>query len=312
MYAQNYTDSVESCHAQSAKGKPGYARANSDKKINSKRLKSPYRDAKFRPLFQALAELGRTLESGGTSVKYETPNHPTYPKLNLQAASHHKRSTSPLIREELTDEEDERTKRFWRQYAVELPGLTQHRLPAPWSNLSDQAAAEWYHYGLKSAGALCSFTLNLSEEVEKKTRSEAKSADWLAKRISRRLRAALGRKVDFWFAFETSDKRRLHIHGEIQISGEEKARARKALRLAGGEWNEVRQHQCKTDDQPSVVWANYCMKRCIFMRPKKGRLATLERPISGDWLFATNGTRRAADSLYTAKRAEVIQLIQEL
>lgn len=296
--------------------------ATVDKKIRRTRVKSAYRDALFRPLFQVVAALDDALASGGTSVTapsggetsitYATPSHPLYPVIHLAAST----ATAPAIAsgtsyriEALTDEEEIRVARFWRDYAVRLAGLPQHRLPAPWRDLSDVAAIEWFHSGMRSSGPYMAFTLNLSPEVEQQARSEPRAADWFSKRIARNLRAALGRKVEFWFGFELSEARRLHLHGELQIAGDEAKAARKALRLAGGEWVEVRQHQAKTKDAPSLPWAFYTAKEFNLIRPRTGRLGEVRRPINGDWLFATNAVRSHAAELYSAQRKRVLEFI---
>ena len=56
---------------------------------------------------------------------------------------------------------------------------------------------------------------------------------------------------------EEGEQHRLHFHGEIQCSADEAKNVRKALRLAGGEWNEALQHQTKTEADPDRGWASY-------------------------------------------------------
>ena len=112
-----------------------------------------------------------------------------------------------------------------------------------------------------------------------------------------------------WFGFELSPDRRLHVHGEFQIAEHEAEIARKALRLAGGEWVEVRQRQAKTKSEPTLPWVNYCGKASIFVRPLSGRFAELPRAINGDWLFASNTVRSTAGELYDQQRKKVIELM---
>lgn len=271
-------------------------------------------------MFQALAALEELEASGGTSVTCHVPQHPHSPTIQLtnptasspSIPTASKTSAPAFPVETLTDAEELRTARFWRAYSVNLPHLRQHTKPAVWRDLSDVASLEWFHYALLATGPVTGFTLNLSPAVEAQARKEPNASKWLSQRIARRLKDALGRKVVFWFAFEASDKRRLHTHGELQIAGHEAEAARKALRLAGGEWDDVRQHQAKTKEEPSVVWTNYSAKHEIFIRPLKGRFANLSRPINGDWLFATNELRRKACDLYTVRRSEVLVLMNSL
>lgn len=296
------------------------------KKVKPNRSKSAYRDAHFRPLFEALSDLEEMDGYGGTSVTVSTPSHPTYPILHLTRPSPAsqpstqspptpsipKTSAPAFSPKHLTPDEEERTARFWRAYDADLPGLRKHVTPADWRDLSDVAAVEWFHYAVRASGPSTGFTLNLSPAVEGQVRTSPESADWLSKRMARRLKDALGRKVEFWFAFEENDHHRLHVHGELQIDASDKAAARKALRLAGGEWDTVRQHQAHTRDDPSVVWSNYTAKKSIFMRPLKGRFETLDRPINGDWLFRTNSISAAAKKLYTERRKQVITLMSTI
>jgi len=115
-----------------------------------------------------------------------------------------------------------------------------------------------------------------------------------------------------WFGFELSPERRLHVHGELGIAQHEAEIARKALRLAGGEWAQVRQHQAKTKSEPSLPWANYCGKASIFIRPLSGRFADLPRAINGDWLFASNTVRSTAGELYEQQREKAAKLMSSL
>jgi hypothetical protein len=82
--------------------------------------------------------------------------------------------------------------------------------------------------------------------------------------------------VPFWFAIEESRKGRLHIHGEISVGdiGPEKrsirslrrilAPIRKALKAAGGKWDEDRDGEGVqlrfARGTPDFRWAGYCLK----------------------------------------------------
>lgn len=188
------------------------ARSPVVKKVNRNRRKSPFRDAKFRPWFQAVAALQELQAAGETSVTYHTPSHPSFPTLHLQASSL-PASTAPttFIPESLSDEDEIRLARFWSSYAVELAGLRRHVKPASWRDLSDVASLEWFHHAMRLSGPYMAFTLNLSQGVEAQTRKATRAAAWLSKRIARRLEELLGRKVDFWFGFELSPEHRLHV-----------------------------------------------------------------------------------------------------
>ena len=286
------------------------------KKVNRKRVKSPYRDAAHLPAFHDVAILEQLEAEDRTSVTLlptSTPSptnlHPSTVSLPSPATAtptHPSKSSAPAYRHEtLTDAEERRRARHWLQYQVQLPGLRQHTTPPAWRDLSDQWRLEWFHHGLRSGGASMAFSLNLSPDVEQQTRQQGSSAGWLSKRIARRLKDALGRRVDFWFAFEV-ERGRLHIHGEIQIAEIDSKAARKALRLAGGEWTIARQYQSHTAGDPSVVWTGYTAKHAIFIQQLSGPFKDLDRPVNGDWFFATNALRSTASKLYMGRRGDAI------
>jgi len=201
------------------------------KKPKDKRRKSPYRDAKFRPLFQAVAALQDLQANGGTSVTYCTPSHSFFPILRLQASLLPSLSSSGSFQPEaLSDEDEERVARFWRDYAIILPRQPNYRVPADWRDLSDVASLEWFHNAMRLSGPYIAFTLNLDAEVEAQIRTGENAAGWLSERIDRRLKNALGRKITMWFGFELSPERRLHVHGELGIAEHEAEISRKALR----------------------------------------------------------------------------------
>ncbi|OBQ75590.1 hypothetical protein A9K72_00410 [Mesorhizobium loti] len=282
-----------------------------DNKVKRTRVKSVYRDALFRPLFQAVAELDKLRSTGGTSVTYATPSHPLFPVLHI--INDHMPSSTPYKHENLTDAEERRQARFWRDYDVIVNGLRKHVVPAPWRDLSDPARLEWFHHALRSQGEVQAFTLRLSDDVEASARGQGSTAGWLSKRIARQLEGSLGRKVDRWFALEVSDHNKLHLHGELQITSDEAKAARKALRLSGGEWVSVRQHQAHTKQDPSVIWAFYSAKRWNHIRPwTSWRLAQISRPINGDWYSATKPVRSLAAELYLERHKEVIKLMKTL
>lgn len=269
-----------------------------DKKVKSKRFRSPYRDASFRQQLQAVAVPSDSRGNSGTSVTL-----PVAPSLTPTATpTHTNANTDPL-----TPPERNRTERFWRAYCAEITCHPKFKTPAPWRDLSDQYRLEWFNQACAFADGHYDFTLNFSPEIEEQVRGASNSAKWLSARIARRLKQLTGASVDFWFAFDVSDKRRLHIHGELAgIHADQLPAVRKALRLAGGEWEQIRQHQTHLRANPSLVWANYAAKNSFAVRPLSGRLSKLPRPIAGDWFFATNSVRSSARSLYEEARKRAV------
>lgn len=318
MGTSNYSNSATGMHQENQELFPILSprrAGRDDKKVNLGRVKSPYRDARFRQRFQGVersGDAGTGARTSVTDVVRSSPPTPTPAQQPRNATTNTPApaADTPAATETLTDKEQARTKRFWSHYGADTPFLPQHTTPAPWRDLSDVARLEQFHYAVASFGPATAFTLNLSPEVEAQVRKEPKAAKWISARIARRLSEALGRKVDFWFAFEITEghRQRLHLHGEIAgLEDNDYPAVRKALRLAGGEWKQVRQHQAHLEPA-SVVWANYAAKHSFNVRPHKGRFSTLPRPISGDWYFATNGLRSTAKEIYTTRRAEVLEL----
>ncbi|TIL46130.1 hypothetical protein [Mesorhizobium sp.] len=270
-----------------------------DKKVNRKHLKSPYRDAAFRHAFQGLDALEELEDSGVTSVTVSLPLPNTL---------------TPYVRETLSPESSARHERFWEPYSA-YTGLPLHDMPAVWRDLSDVSRLEWFHHSLRHTGPVHAFTLNLSPEIDRLARTKSSAVKWLSRRIALQLKLALGRPIDFWFAVEvteTGQPRRLHCHGELQIASSDSVCARKALRIAGGEWNGARQFQADTVPAPDVVWSHYVLGLSILsgVVPYRGRFKGLRRPIMGDWFAATNAVRSMSSSLYTARRARVISLMK--
>ncbi|ESY59453.1 hypothetical protein X744_13340 [Mesorhizobium sp. LNJC372A00] len=274
-------------------GRPG------DRKGNRKHLKSPYRDAAFRYAFQGLDALEELEESGPTSVTVSLPLIST---------------STPYVRERLSSEASARHERFWQPFNV-YTGLPVHEAPAAWRDLSDVYRLEWFHHALRHTGPVHAFTLNLSPAVDHLARTKPSAVKWLSRRIALQLKLALGRPIDFWFAVEVTEAgqpRRLHCHGELQIAPGDSLCARKALRIAGGEWNDARQYQAHTKPAPDVAWSHYVRGLSVLsgVVPYRGRFKNLSRPIGGDWFTATNAVRSGASSLYTARGELVVSMIK--
>ncbi|MBL0937167.1 MAG: hypothetical protein IBJ07_20705 [Rhizobiaceae bacterium] len=289
------------------------AAANVVRKARTKRVKSVYRDARFRPLFQGLAHLQAARLRGETSVIYATPSHPLFPILHLNTDTLPSLSSLPpypLTPEPITEEETDADARHWRQFYADTP--RKQRTPASSRDLSDEARLEWFHHALRASGSVYSFTVNLSAHVSDIAKTKASAARWLQDRIAKRLNEAFGYTPDFWFVIEESDRHILHLHGEIGI-GDDPAllrNARKAFRLACGEWETTRQHQAHTHPEPDVWWSNYVSKDAWKMKPPSPRMPfQRRRPISGDWYAATGDLRTRAGKLYDECRKHVIAVL---
>ncbi|QDM27562.1 hypothetical protein FNL56_16615 [Tardiphaga sp. vice304] len=158
----------------------------------------------------------------------------------------------------------------------------QYKKPAAWRDITDTLHVHYLHLALTTMGPVYSFSLNLRSDIEVRALAQPASLDWLRRRLVRRLTTLLGRPVALYVvAEEEGHRRRLHLHGEMQVNADEVVTARDALRLAGGEWDQARQHQSHTQCDPDSGWAGYVAKEFW-------RFGPIVRP----WLTALNSSYR--------------------
>lgn len=186
-----------------------------------------------------------------------------------------------------------------------------HRFPAQWRDTSDLLRVLYFHLAMRELGPVHSFSLNLRPDIEARARLQDSPVSWIQKRVVRHLEAALGRPVAVYVVLE-EDRQRLHVHGEIQIGADEAAPARKALRKAGGEWKEVRQHQAHTDADPDQGWPSYIGKEFYKYRPWARRFYEKARGASrvtlrGNLFASTKALGLGARSLYEQHRLVVVR-----
>ncbi|UXN61715.1 hypothetical protein [Phyllobacterium zundukense] len=272
------------------------------------------RDAHFFPYFQELRQERLTPVSIETSVTgrgaYKptyadtlTGNHGTSPSRLLKKmgalAAAQKAARAPSPKPSKLD----RSLRQ-RQQPVDTH-LHQWKVPAPWRDLTFWFQAVHLHDAGSHLGTVHSFSLNLRPDIEELARKQLSAASWLHKRIQLELKAAYGRKVDCWFVIEAAQSlKRLHIHGEVILPGSDATLARKALRKAGGEWAQVRQHQCHTSELPDDGWVSYALKDLAW-NSARSRNAPF-RGFSGEPYAASQALRKSAQAEYEADRKRVI------
>lgn len=276
------------------------------KKGNGKRIKSPYRDAMFFQRFRDVRNAALLAHGAGASVTYSTPSPltPSSPSTSTSLQPIPSTSTNPIpslpnVTPTPSPFISPKFERFVRGYTVPVETmLRRYRVPAEWRDLSAWFTALYQHHAAQSLGPVYSFTLNLRPDVEEMIRSKPSAATEILKRIRRNLLKAIpDAEPTFWFALETTDRRRLHLHGEIVTSDPEKAR--KALRLAGGEWEATRQHQAHTQESPDAGWIGYCLT--LYGWLQKGRFEA-SRGFSGHPYACTQNLTRIARQLYEADR----------
>lgn len=271
-----------------------------DRKSNSNRRPSVIRDAPFILHDQGIS--GATAKGGAGGGSVGIPTTPTAPSLTPPTAPC---STTPA------DTFGSYATRIWRQFDVPPERIkVRHRAPASWRDVSELCRLTFYGRALRSLGPVHAFTLNLRDDIELEALRQPSPANWLRDRIKRRLEQALGRPVDFYLVIEdiTDQGRRLHVHGAMGVNDNEVARARLALRRAGGEWKEMRQHQAETKPDPDDGWPAYCAKfrgihgRYVgnLLRRYGGRhhLPTF----TGPWFAATRPVGQRAQGIYEADR----------
>ena len=181
----------------------------------------------------------------------------------------------------------------------------KHRTPARWRDACDPLKASYFHKALETIGPVHAFTANLSKEIEAEALSQKNPIDWLRRRISRNLRLALGRGVDFWIVAEEADDRRFHLHGELGIADTEAKNARGAIRKACGLWENTRQHQVHTKPDPDSGWTEYVIKDAYkasgIARQRFGNTSQSVR-FHGGVITRTQKLGAAAENLYAKDR----------
>jgi hypothetical protein len=204
---------------------------------------------------------------------------------------------------------------WWRDFYLANPARS-YRVPAAWRDTSDVLQVLYRHIALRTFGPVHSFNLNLDPVVEKEAQSqtEISTANWLHDRIARRLADQLGRTPQFHLVMEEAERHRLHLHGEIQIGTGETKNGRKALRLAGGEWDETRQHQAYTDVDPDQGWASYIGKdlwRIAYTRSFLARYgsprSSYEITFAGSPFSSTMALKQKAAEIYNEHRVLIIR-----
>ncbi|MFJ5486505.1 hypothetical protein ACIKTA_02130 [Hansschlegelia beijingensis] len=187
------------------------------------------------------------------------------------------------------------------------------KVPAPWRDLSDEARPDYYLAAMRRLGPVHGFTLNLHPDNEALALKQPATASWLRDRIAVELRAALGRSVPLFFGLEQTGRGRLHVHGVLGIAAHEAERARKALRRAGGEWDENRQFQAETKADPDHGWTAYVVKEFFLARPFVRQMMDhandnhRRRRFNGAVLVASNEVRSLAGKIYEEARNQFMQ-----
>jgi hypothetical protein len=257
------------------------------KKVNRKLPRGMLRGAEFMRDASAFSLLPGSLSSGATSVA--TSSRPRWLK---------------------------QYRLWWREQlrCYEHSGLIKvGRRPLTWAKAPTILKLEFYHHALPSFGEVRTFTLRLRADIEAKAKKRRDPGAWMNKRIARELEKALGRPCVFIGCFEEDRLRGLHVHGEFVVTDNELVTARRALRLAGGEWERARQKQVKCHPySPNEGWASYCGKNLHMASPFVRELLSrhgspkLLVSYSGNPLFVSRELGRRARTLFDATRLAML------
>jgi hypothetical protein len=196
----------------------------------------------------------------------------------------------------------------------------QYRSPADWRDVSDTLHVHYLHLALTVLGPVHSFSLRLDGPVEAQALSKPDALGWLSPRIARRLKAALGRLIECYCVLEQDDDGEIHLHGAFNITGpnstsvkRDRAKARKALRLAGGEWPKARQFQADVPHAaPDSGWPGYLSKEFAFfgpiVRPYLTSVGSNYAPgFNGDQVSRTEVLGALAEKIYNERRELVMR-----
>jgi len=273
--------------------------ASSDRNGNGKRFPNYQRDAHFFPAFRAVREAAVMAAFRTSSVTMPLPSSISLPWYDGSPISQPKNVESQPSLIPLAFEKFIASKTTARESQ-----MIASRTPAVWRDLTPWMQMLYRHFAAGQLGTLYNLTLNLDVRIEALARVQTSAAAWLQKRMARELRKALpGEQPTFFFVVEqVNGYRHMHLHGEI-VTGNVEA-ARKALRLAAGEWTRARQHQAHTKLDPNAGWVSYAAKDNIY----NGRNnLPIQRNFCGDAEASTHNLTRAAQDLYDADRQKVLQ-----
>jgi len=281
--------------------------ASTDNPVSSKRSVSVFRDAKFMRELKVLEGASIPTTRRTTLLVTKTPYSTSLKDKTKSEALTTEESLSALLSHGFDP-----YKPWWDEswYPQLPPPARQYRSPAPWRDTSDVLRITFRHLALKTIGPVCTINLNLRDDVEGLARGQRYPLGWLHRRIAHHLQEVLNRPVEFHLVLEEVGvhRRRLHVHGELQISAEEAKEARAALRKAGGVFpEEARNFQAQTRPNPDGGWLNYLVGdlwRIGFTRSVLPRIAHEARltnsaiTFQGNAASTTQGVNERAKQIY--------------
>lgn len=114
---------------------------------------------------------------------------------------------------------------------------------------------------MKAAGQCFAITLLLSPAKIARAEREERPLEWLAARISTALKKGLGRPVDIILFDQHNKAEKLHLHGVIGISEEEKPHVTQLLRKSLGVFKDIDTQIRFEERDPDEGWLGYILDR---------------------------------------------------
>lgn len=135
---------------------------------------------------------------------------------------------------------------------------------APWKEAGELPRLIACNRALAEMGQPFAFSVNFDPRLIRAANENARGfLDFVRRRVTLALKRGLGRTVATWFALETDDDGRPHIHGGLALNdNEDPALVEEALAKAGGNWTRMgsRCADVRRQWEPDG-WAVYPLKR---------------------------------------------------
>jgi hypothetical protein len=245
--------------------------------------RSPSRDRHFLSELNDLDRRKALREFRATSVKAPTPLslHTPDPDLLERIKAVKARYLTPQVKGYLK-----------RQFP-------EHKHPPLWEKATPVLKSHYWQQSVSEAGGV-PFVVNFNPDVIARAEGSAKGAfTVLRDRVRDALKAEFGQAMDFWCALDTDADGRLHIHGGIIASPQDRDRLRNALKRAGGRWTHKRgeKRQVWIGEHGDSGWGTYSVRNNDAVRQQVGQRG----------VYASGSIKRRAEALYGQDRRELVE-----
>lgn len=166
-----------------------------------------------------------------------------------------------------------------------------------WDRTTDIIKGAFSFENVSTRGAGIAWTLNLGNDVIQAANDNPGAfKEWMHDRLTKAVEKFVGKRDLVWVP-EFTPGGRLHLHGVVDATDDEKVQVEVALRRAGGKWahKDGEEHQALAKVMWGASgWARYSLKAASKARSFFGCKSVLS---------ATQGVRRRARAAYEADRA---------